>query len=250
MNRQTDPLSGFLSDQGEPFNGRLRLVEVEGGGGWQVRLEISDAPAAMAAGASAVIGKCPECGGEIVDNPKSYGCGNWRDADGGCRFVIWKEIAKKWLTPDMAGELLSKGRIGPLDHFVSKKGNPFSAALKLVQEEGRWEVRFDFGDDAPEGAPRKAIGRCPVCGGEVTEGPKAYGCANWREADGGCKFVVWRTIAQKEITPTVAVQLLEKGESDLLTGFMSKKGAPFSARLRIDTGGPAPPRVVFDFTDV
>ena len=149
----------------------------------------------------------------------------------------------------MAGELIQKGRIGPLDNFVSKKGKPFSAALKLVQEADRWEVRFDFGDDAPGGAPQKAIGRCPACGGDVTEGPKAYGCVNWREADGGCKFVVWRTIAQKEIPPPVAIQLLENGVTDLLFGFISRKGSSFSARLRLDTEGPPPPKVVFDFSD-
>jgi|GEM_PF-1765165 len=244
-NRQVGPLPGFLSDLGEPFSGTLRLVREDGV--WQVQLEPGETPAAPMS--TAVIGRCPHCGGDVVDNRKSYGCGNWREADGGCRFVIWKEMAQKPITPRLAGELLLKGRTGLLDHFVSKKGTIFSAALKLVQEGDRWTVRFHFGDDASDGTSPKVIGKCPACGGNVTEGPKAYGCAQWREADGGCKFVVWRTIAQKEISPGVVAQLIEKGATDLLSGFISRKGASFSARLRLSNDGPPPPRVVFDFSD-
>jgi len=195
------------------------------------------------------LGPCPSCGGEVISGKRDYGCANWRKADGGCRFVIWKEMAQKPITPRLAGELLLKGRTGLLDDFVSKKGTIFSAALKLVQEGDRWTVRFDFGDDASDGTSPKVIGKCPACGGNVTEGPKAYGCAQWREADGGCKFVVWRTIAQKEIPPAVVAQLIEKGVTDLLSGFISRKGASFSARLRLSNDGQPPPRVVFDFSD-
>ena len=246
--RQAGPFSGFISQGGEPFNALLRLVQADGS--WQVRPELSERPVVETSGTAAMIGKCPQCGGNVIEKPKSYGCENWRENDGGCRFVIWKEMAKKWITPQMAGELIQKGRTGLLDNFMSKKGRPFSAVLKLVQEGERWDVRFDFGEDPPQGgAPQKAIGKCPACGGDVIEGPRAYGCANWREADGGCKFVVWRTIAQKEIPLAAVVQLLETGVTDPLFGFISKKGASFSARLRLGTEGAPPPNVVFDFSD-
>jgi DNA topoisomerase-3 len=200
-------------------------------------------------GGDDVIGKCPQCGGNVTENPKSYGCDNWRDADGGCRFVIWKEIARKPITPQMAAELLQKGQIGPLEGFVSRKGAPFSAALKLLAEGDLWSVRFDFEDRPGEGAAQAPIGKCPVCGGDVTASPKAYGCANWREADGGCRFVIWRTIARREISPEIAAQLLENGSTDLLDGFISRKGSSFSARLRLQTGDGPVPRVVFVFSD-
>jgi DNA topoisomerase-3 len=245
--RQVGPLSGFLSEQGEPFNGVLRLVDINGR--WQVRLDVSEAPPAEAPEAGdTVIGKCPQCGGSIVENPKSYGCENWRDADGGCRFVIWKEMAQKRITPQMAAELIQKGRLGPLEGFVSRKEKPFAAALKLVPERELWSVRFDFGASNAGGAVQPPIGKCPACGGEVTRGPRAYGCANWREADGGCRFVIWRTIARKEISPAVAAQLLERGTTELMDGFISRKGASFSARLRLSTEGPVP-KVEFVFSD-
>ncbi|WP_373499969.1 DNA topoisomerase 3 [Desulfococcus sp.] len=247
--RQAGPFSGFVSARGEMFDGMLRLVQSDGR--WQVQIEVSDMSVATPPATAAVIGKCPQCGGNVIENPKSYGCDNWREADGGCRFVIWKETARKGITPQMAAELIQKGSLGPLDNFMSKKGKPFTATLKLVHEGERWEVRFDFGDDpaAEGGPPPKAIGKCPACGGDVTEGVKAYGCINWREADGGCKFVVWRTIAQKQISPAMACDLLEKGVTEMLSGFISRKGSSFSARLRLSTEGPPPPKVVFDFSE-
>jgi DNA topoisomerase-3 len=74
----------------------------------------------------------------------------------------------------------------------------------------------------------------------VVVGKKAYGCSNWKN---GCRFVVWKTIAQKEITPEIATALLAKGATELLTGFTSKAGKPFDAKLKVQAG-----EVKFDFT--
>ena len=38
------------------------------------------------------IGPCPVCGGPVNERERSYSCGNWRQ---GCRFAIWRVIAKK-----------------------------------------------------------------------------------------------------------------------------------------------------------
>lgn len=39
-----------------------------------------------------VIGKCPKCGKNVVEYPKSYGCESGKD---GCGFVIWKKFQVK-----------------------------------------------------------------------------------------------------------------------------------------------------------
>ncbi|NOZ83942.1 MAG: hypothetical protein GXP60_03905 [Epsilonproteobacteria bacterium] len=26
-----------------------------------------------------ILGKCPECGGDVVESKKAYGCSNWRE---------------------------------------------------------------------------------------------------------------------------------------------------------------------------
>ena len=192
------------------------------------------------------LGTCPACGGTIIEGKRGFGCANWKEADGACRFVVWKSIAGRDLTPAEMTELLEKGEIGPLEGFTSRKGNAFSAKLKLESgEDGKWQANFAF-ENAPAGEP---LGKCPACGGDVVPGPKGYGCANWREEDGNCKFVIWKTVAQKEITEEVAKQLLENGATDELFGFISRKGNAFSAKLRLETDESGRYKTVFEFAD-
>lgn len=80
-------------------------------------------------------------------------------------------------------------------------------------------------------ATSKIIGKCPVCGGEIKENKSAYSCSNWKD---GCKFVIWKKIAGKTITRKQAQALLEKGRTEILSGFKSKKGKMFRAILAIE----------------
>ncbi|MHB1652928.1 MAG: type IA DNA topoisomerase [Desulfitobacteriaceae bacterium] len=78
-------------------------------------------------------------------------------------------------------------------------------------------------------SPAEALGACPRCGGDVIEGHKGYGCANWRE---GCRFVVWKNpICGKVLTPSQIKSLLNKGKTPLIKGFKSKTGKVFAAYL-------------------
>ena len=83
------------------------------------------------------------------------------------------------------------------------------------------------------------LGPCPLCGADVLEQERSYGCSGWR---GGCKFAVWKTIAGKKISVRTAQTLLRKGRSPLLKGFKSKAGKLFEARLKLEDGA-----VRFDF---
>ena len=82
-------------------------------------------------------GRCPRCGSEVVEQPKSYGCSGWQQ---GCKFAIWKTIAGKRISARTAQALLRRGRSQVLKGFKSKSGRAFDARLKLDQG----EVRFDF----------------------------------------------------------------------------------------------------------
>lgn len=75
------------------------------------------------------------------------------------------------------------------------------------------------------------IGTCPLCQSQVVRTRRGYGCRGYR---GGCKFTVWGTVAGRTISAAEAKQLLADGRTDLLDGFVSKKGARFSARLKLD----------------
>jgi DNA topoisomerase III len=186
------------------------------------------------------LGKCPACGGQIIEGKKGFGCSNWREENGACRFVIWKEIAGQQIAPELL-QVLLQGGMTPSMQFRSKEGKEFNACLKLEMDaqQGRWVTRFVFNDQPdsptdPANTAPEVLGKCPRCGAEVVEGRKGYGCKNWREQDGGCRFVIWKEIAGKRLTPTEVQELLETGATGVIDGFMSRKGKPFSARLKLE----------------
>lgn len=88
-----------------------------------------------------VIGKCPKCGADVVENQRAFGCSKWRREDGGCRFTIWKTISGKEITKEIAKELLENKKTAVMSGFTSHAGRPFSAAL-IIKEDG--SVGFEF----------------------------------------------------------------------------------------------------------
>lgn len=72
------------------------------------------------------------------------------------------------------------------------------------------------------------IGICPKCGKNVLETAKAYSCCGGRN---GCGFIIWKTIASKNISVAQAKKLIEKKKTDLIKGFKSKVGKEFNAYI-------------------
>ena len=93
------------------------------------------------------LGLCPKCGaetGEIIkENSRAYGCTSWKSREEpGCGFVIWKRVAGRTLTPEVARQLLADGRTTEvLSGFRSRAGKPFRARL-LLKEDGKVEFEF------------------------------------------------------------------------------------------------------------
>ncbi|TCT22174.1 DNA topoisomerase 3 [Thiobaca trueperi] len=96
---------------------------------------------------------------------------------------------------------------------------------------------------ARAGAVQSAgLGKCPLCKtGEITENTRAFGCSRYRD---GCGFTIWKTVAGLSLTKPQVRQLIEQGRTDVIEGFCSKAGKPFTAALRLDATG----KVVFDFS--
>jgi DNA topoisomerase III len=96
---------------------------------------------------------------------------------------------------------------------------------------------------------RAELGLCPRCGQEtgeiIRENSRAYGCTSWKSREEpGCGFVVWKRVAGRTLTPEVARQLIEEGRTkDVLSGFRSRAGKPFRARLVLNGDG----KVEFEF---
>jgi DNA topoisomerase-3 len=185
-----------------------------------------------------------------VEGYKTYACSAKRKADGGCRFVIWKTISGKKISPAAAAMLLNGKSVGPYKGFVSKKKKRFSASLRLVCENGNWMVRFLFDNSGqiskamakppvPDEALKessenlKDFGTCPACGGKIIKGRRGYGCSNWKAQDGGCHFVIWEMISGKKLTPA-NIRTLAGGKATRKYVFEPQNDKKFKAKLKLE----------------
>lgn len=105
---------------------------------------------------------------------------------------------------------------------------------------------------------RAKLGPCAICGREVTENRKGYSC--WSREDPGCGFVIWKRKAGKNLPVAVAKELIESlrksreagedpgvGRTEKpVTGFRSRAGRTFRAKLRLESIGEGKWRVEFD----
>lgn len=153
----------------------------------------------------------------------------YKSQDG--EFMLYKVIGGRKMEESEIKELVEKGQIGPLDGFISAKTRTrFSAVLKLVKDEEKqkWQAQYDFGDKQDLGT-LEAFWKDPATGAELCEMGNSYVL---RERDGeGWKqsFRIGRLMCQKAIPREVAIDLVTKGKSDVVKGFISKKGRPFDA---------------------
>ncbi len=89
-------------------------------------------------------GKCPRCGGDVIEGKRGFGCSNWRPKDGACRFVIWKTLSGRTISKAVVRQILERGLSDPIDGFKSKTGNEFSARLKINEDKtSEHAVLFD-----------------------------------------------------------------------------------------------------------
>lgn len=88
---------------------------------------------------------------------------------------------------------------------------------------------------------------CPVCGGEMETTPFGYGCSNYKKDGSGCKFSIG-TIAGRDLAEEEVVELLTKGHTEVLSGFISKSRKRFSVALVLEKDEEGKASVNFDFS--
>jgi DNA topoisomerase-3 len=178
--------------------------------------------------------KCPRCGGGPFDEDyRTFKCRS-------CELIIWKTMAGRLFDRSEVEKLLVDGRVGPLEGFRSKMGRKFNAPVKLGQE---FKQQFDFGENGNGGAltidqnRHEVIGICPVCKeGKVYELENAFACERALANPKTCSFRVSKVILQRDIPREQVQKLMTIGKTDLLPKFISKKGRPFSAHLKLENG--------------
>jgi DNA topoisomerase III len=129
-----------------------------------------------------VIGTCPtpDCGGEIIERTKSYGCTSWKSrSETGCGFVIWRKAGGKEVSREEAIEMVAEGRT--------------NATVRPAAE---------------------PLGPCPNGDGDIVEKARSYGCTSYKsKKQPGCGYVIWKTQRGlgREIGREEAVELLKQG---------------------------------------
>lgn len=205
--KQTETVKGFMSKKGKKFDAALAVRD------GNVTFVF---PEPVRTGLP-----CPVCQKELLLDSYGYTCPDHRK-DGGCVFSgIPKEICKRKTSTETVEKLLSSGRTGEIDGFVSKKGKKFSASLVL--ENGK--LSFDFNGSTSRTKPGSQ--NCPCCGHGMTESEKCIWCS--------CGFHLYRNMSGKKLPESTIHELLSSGStSGPVYGFKSKKGKNFSARLYVD----------------
>jgi DNA topoisomerase-3 len=187
--------------------------------------------------------KCPRCGGGPFDEDyRTFKCRS-------CELILWKTMAGRSFDRGEIETLLRDGRVGPLEGFRSKMGRKFNAPVKLGGED--FKQQFDFGENGNGGVlaidkdRHEAIGVCPACHeGKVYELENTFACERALATPKTCSFRVSKVILQREIPREQVQKLMTTGKTDLLPKFISKKGRPFSAHLKLDKG-----KIGFEFAE-
>ena len=169
---------------------------------------------------------CPKCGApELKETFRAFECP-------GCKLIVWKSMASREFERDEVAKLLTDKKIGPLEGFRSKLGRTFAATI-IFDEEFKPKFDFDKKEDGPDGpdiSQAKVLGEAN--GATIYETDSAYLCIT---ADKSRKPVrMGKTILQKQIPPEQAMKLFRDGKTDLLPRFISKKGKPFAAYLKLE----------------
>lgn len=182
---------------------------------------------------------CPGCGGVIKETYKKFQCQQ-------CDFALWKILAGRQFEAAEMETLISTREIGPLSGFRSKMGRAFNAIVRLTDD---YEMKFDFGNEADQAqekvdfSAQQPLGKCPQCGHSVYEHKLLYVCEKSVGAGSPCSFRTGKIILNRAIEAEQVVKLLQTGRTDLLAGFVSRKGRPFSAYLVVGPAG----KIGFEF---
>ncbi len=247
---EVGPLDGFVSPRtGNRFPAKLKIVDDEKAktpGGKKVAMDFGEKTELAEL---VPFWTDPKTGAELCEAPTKYVLrrkaddGTWEQA-----FSLSRILCKRELKREEVIACLETGRTPLIEDFISKFGRPFKAFLVLDKDKKK--ANFEFPPREPktgkDGKPvaRKAkaaldlstaqkLGPSPAHkDGELYQTADAYVVAK-PGADEAPRavFQAKLEIAGRKIEPSTVQQLLADGRTELLDGFMSKAGRPFSAFL-------------------
>ncbi|OWV23660.1 DNA topoisomerase [Fibrobacter sp. UWB2] len=179
---------------------------------------------------------CPKCSSPLEITPWGYVCKNEE-----CGFKAGHTIAGRTLSHAEMATLLKTGKSDLLSGFKSKKGTTFSATLTLGDD---GNIGFEFSDDARAKTPTNY--KCPKCGKTLLDSGNRLICegsdvttSNNENGDPTltpdtaptCDFVFYKTIAGHVMSDEEIAELFNNGTTQIISGFLTKKGTTFNAKV-------------------
>ena len=165
--KKIGPLEGFRSKKGFPFSAEMKLVHDEEISNWKLEFDFGeDARNSEGDGepvdfsAQESLGGCPKCKGRVFEHGSNYVCEHSVGSTVTCDFKSGKIILQQPVERSEVSKLLTTGKTGLLENFVSNKTRrKFKAYLAYDAKEGR--VSFEFEPRAAK-VPAKTPAKVPA----------------------------------------------------------------------------------------
>jgi len=134
-------------------------------------------------------------------------------------------------------KIMEQGSLGRLEFMDAMRGSVLKMVGQIQKSPPNWSF---FGPSAGSGSAartpvagavtgaRAGSGQwaCPLCKKELVDRQVCLACR--------CGFTLWKTIAGKELPQLNIDQIIESGETEPISGFKSRAGKLFTAKLKVD----------------
>lgn len=182
-----------------------------------------------------VLGKCPKCGGAVIEGKSYYLCSNYKKT---CDFLIPKEKIGAKISKKDVGLLLAGKKTGE-KKMTTQSGKTLSDAFALDDD---FKIAPCFSlKRVPSSAgetvdPSKvtdidSLGICPACGGKIYEAQRFYLCTN--RTQGNCNWSICKQIRSANITAE-DVKTLLSGKTTKPHKFVWASGKSGNAQMKLN----------------
>lgn len=146
-----------------------------------------------------VIGKCPCCNNDLIMRKDYYICSQYKKT---CNFVV----KMKTNGADVSLEDIQNIANGKETRIMNFTSNKQKYKGKLYFDSSEKRVRINFVNEE--------VGKCPKCGGAVSERKDFYLCENYKKT---CDFVIGKTTHGASVSKTEVQKILSGQETKILT---------------------------------
>lgn len=164
------------------------------------------------------IGTCPECGGDLINGPKSFFCSNYKEKE--CKMGAFKGICDSTLRSDEFLKLINHENIIK----KIKKGDK-SWDQELTYNFDEHKVEFVRKESTPAGDPEETDYNCPNCDSVIVDDGRVLKCSD------DCGFKLWKTQYGKALSDEEIENFFTRNDTGLVKGLISKKGKKFDAHI-------------------